>query len=181
MNSAERISSIRSGGRVERAHGITHQGSYSNAAHQWGVAMLMWELWPEDYPRLSLYCLTHDVPEAWVGDVPSPTMRYVPGLKEQLGMYERKINLSLGLPAEQDLSREDYDKLKACDRLELYLWALEQRFAGNRFVEQTIVELTRFFTEQPLPAAAQRLFHELNQGYEPARQAGVMKGLAAGA
>lgn len=177
----ENIVAARAGGRVERAHGIYHHGSYSNAAHQWGVAMLMHALWPEDFPRLALHCLSHDVPEAWVGDVPSPTMRYVPGLKEQLGVYEREINLGLGLPAEQDLPEEDYNKLKACDRLELYLWALEQRMVGNLFVEGTIIELERFFVERPLPERAHELYLEARSSYNlPPTQAGVMKELTSG-
>ncbi len=140
--------------------------------------MLMHAIWPLDFPRLALHCLSHDVPEAWVGDVPAPTMRYVPGLKEQLGHYERQINLSLGLPAEQELDWEDYEKLKACDRLELYLWAREQQMAGNRFVDETIVELERFFVERPLPVAAQAFLAELRRDYtSPPRQAGVMKEL----
>jgi hypothetical protein len=40
----------RSGGRVERCHGLPHHGTYSNASHQWGVAMLMHYLWPDDFP-----------------------------------------------------------------------------------------------------------------------------------
>ena len=75
----------RCGGRVERCHVIPHLGSYSNASHSWGVAMLMHYLWPKDFPRLAIYCLSHDIPEAWTGDIPAPVAWAVPELKEALG------------------------------------------------------------------------------------------------
>jgi hypothetical protein len=100
---ADCIVQSRSGGRVERCHGLPHLGTYSNATHQWGVAMLMHYIWPDDFPRLALVCLTHDVPEAWVGDIPAPTCRYTPGLKESLSAAEGNINKDLLLPAEDEL------------------------------------------------------------------------------
>lgn len=172
---AERIIQTRSGGKVERCHAIPHQGSYSNAAHSWGVAMLMHALWPEDFPRLALACLSHDVPESWVGDIPGPTLRHVPGIREQLGELEDGLNRDLGLPAEGDLPPEDHVKLKACDRLELYLWCREQRAMGNQFAEETYIELTRYFQEVGLPSPAQELFELLEQREVLPRQAGVMK------
>ena len=53
MNTLERITAIRTGGGVERCHGVRHQGSYSNAAHTWGVLVLLQVLWPNDFPRLA--------------------------------------------------------------------------------------------------------------------------------
>jgi 5'-deoxynucleotidase YfbR-like HD superfamily hydrolase len=175
-----RIVQTRAGGRVERCHGAPHHGSYNNAAHSWGVAMLLYVLWPDDFPRLALHCLSHDVPEAWVGDVPAPTMRYVPGLREQLGHIEGRISESLGLPKEHDLPLEDHAKLKACDRLELYIWCHEQKLLGNQFVNEFITELDRFFTEVPLPAEAAALVEEIRKGELLPRQSGVIRELADG-
>lgn len=161
---------------MERSHGITHVGSYSNAAHQWGVAMLMHALWPEDFPRLAIYCLSHDVPEAWVGDIPAPTKRNVPGLKETLDVYESRINRDLGLPAESELEGEDMEKLKACDRLELYLWAKEQVMLGNRFVEGVVRELDHVFEIAPLLPRAASFYAVAREFYtNPPAQDGVMR------
>lgn len=172
---AKWIVQSRAGGRVERCHGVPHAGSYSNAAHSWGVAMLMFYLWPEDFPRLAGACLAHDVPEAWVGDVPAPTMRYLPGLRKDLGEIEDGLNASLGLPAEGELAIEDHVKLKACDRLELYLWCREQLLLGNQFVGETLKELKRFFSEVPLPEEAMKLFRQFENMELLPVQAGVMK------
>lgn len=172
---ADAIVQSRCGGKVERAHGIPHVGSYSNAAHQWGVAMLMHYLWPDDFPRLALVCLTHDVPEAWFGDIPAPTCRYTPGLRDTLGEKEGRCNKSLFLPAEHELSTDDYVKLKACDRLEFYIWCREQELLGNRFASEGRHEIERYFKEVPLLPRAYDLYQEfLNMELLP-RQAGVVR------
>lgn len=175
---ADQLVQSRAGGAVERCHGIPHQGSYSNGAHSWGVAMLMWYLWPEDFPRLAIYCLTHDVPEAWVGDSPAPVGRYVPGYKDEVGKLETRINHSLGLPAEHDLDLADYEKLKACDRLEFWMWSKEQLHRGNLYAQEGLTEIERYFDEVPLPERAKELLAALrNRANVLPRQAGVVKEL----
>jgi hypothetical protein len=151
-----RIRQTRAGGRTERCHGIPHQGSYSNAQHQWGVAMLMHALWPEDFPRLALHCLSHDVPEAWVGDMPATTKRYSPGMREQLTSLEDRIQRDLGLPEDASLGEDDAEKVRSCDHLELYIWGREQSLMGNKFVHEMLRELEKFFEERPFrfPEAA---------------------------
>lgn len=159
-----RIVQTRAGGRTERCHGIPHQGSYNCAQHQWGVAMLMHALWPEDFPRLALHCLSHDVPEAWVGDVPATTKRYAPGLREQLGALEDRIQRDLGLPEDASLSPDDAEKVRSCDHLELYLWGKEQCLQGNLFVEEMVSELDNFFRERPFRFPEARMLYEEIQG-----------------
>lgn len=160
----ERLVGIRTGGGVERCHGIRHTGSYSNASHSWGVAVLMLLLWPEDFARLAVYCLTHDVPEAWVGDIPAPTKRYCPSVREEVSLLENRILKQLRLPTPVNLSSLDAKKLKACDILELYLWALEQVTGGNRHASCILRELQRFIEEEPLPREAQDLYTQLRYG-----------------
>lgn len=172
---AKAVIQSRSGGKVERCHGLPHHGTYSNAAHQWGVALLMHYLWPDDFPRLALACLTHDVPEAWVGDIPAPTCRYAPGLKDTLNTVEGNINKSLLLPAEHELAPDDYAKLKCCDRLEFWLWCVEQELYGNLFAKEGRKEIERYFFEVPLLPEAQRLWEELRAQDCLPIQAGVMK------
>jgi hypothetical protein len=172
---AESVVQSRSGGKVERCHGLPHHGTYSNAAHQWGVAMLMHYLWPDDFPRLALVCLSHDVPEAWVGDIPAPTCRYMPGLKEGLNEAEGNINEDLLLPAEHKLEAIDYAKLKCCDRLEFWLWCCEQELYGNLYAKEGRKEIERYFVEVPLLPEAQELFMEMRSMDLLPVQAGVMK------
>lgn len=174
---ALRIVQSRLGGKVERCHSIPHQGTYSNAAHSWGVAMLMWYLFPEDFPRLAIYCITHDVPEGWVGDVPATVMRYSPSVKAELSQLERLLADDLGFPFEGDMSPEDHAKLKACDRLELYLWCCEQLALGNIHAREPFRELERYFGAQPLHPRAHAFWQQM-RGMDPIpKQAGVVMDL----
>jgi hypothetical protein len=172
---ADALVQSRSGGKVERCHGIPHHGTYSNATHQWGVAMLMHYIWPHDFPRLALACLSHDVPEAWVGDIPAPTCRYMPGLKDGLNVAEGNINKAMYLPAEHELEATDYAKLKCCDRMEFWLWCCEQENFGNLFAKEGKVEIERYFKEVPLLPEAQALYEELRHHDLLPTQAGVIK------
>lgn len=153
MTLFERLQHFRMGGAVERCHTVQHLGTYSVAEHSWGVAVLMLALWPEDFPRLASYCLVHDIPEAWVGDMPAPVKR-VPELKAALQAVESKVLTRLNLPDDSKLGAGDKEKLWACDKLELYFWALEQRWMGNRHAECIINALEGFFESTTLPLEA---------------------------
>ncbi len=174
----QKLLQARAGGKVERCHGIPHHGSYSNAAHQHGVALIMFYLWPEHFSRLAIYCLTHDTPEFIFGDIPAPTLRYVSGFRGQLEELEATYSRSIGLPAEVDLSHEDHAMLKACDVLEFYLWCREQEAQGNRYVEEALSEVKRFMNEKPLPQRAQDFFQYYQAFGVLPEQAGVAKRLA---
>jgi hypothetical protein len=175
VKTALNIIEARGGGRVERCHGIPHHGSYNNAAHSWGVAMLMLQLWPDDFPRLAAACLTHDVPECWTGDIPAPSMRYVPGLKEAIGKIEDRLLARIDLASYNALEGEDYRKLKACDWLEFWLWCREQQAFGNRFAEEGRVEIERYMDTQRLPSPAQEVYAALKERSVVTAQAGVMQ------
>lgn len=177
-NIAHFIVQSRAGGRTERCHNIPHHGSYNVAAHSWGVAMLLYYIWPEDFPRLVIYCLAHDVPEAWVGDIPSPTLTYTPGLKSSIEQLEIAILHKIGLKSTTELPKEDQEKIRACDQLEFWLWAKEQQAHGNKYVQEAITEVERYFREEPLPELAQRVFFELfeNVSLLP-KQHGILKEL----
>lgn len=164
MTPLQRLVSIRMGGGVERCHTVRHLGSCSNAAHSWGVATIMYVLWPADFLRLAAYCIFHDVPEAWVGDIPAPAKKYDPTIKDATTRMEREIFNQLRLPNDNDLIGEDKAKLRACDSLELYFWAREQMTMGNMHAACVIRELEGFFVQEPLPAVAQQLLEELRVG-----------------
>ena len=175
---ARRVVEARGGGRVERCHAVPHLGSYSNASHSWGVAMLMHYLWPEDFPRLALVCLSHDVPERIVGDIPAPPLRVIPGLKDSIAKVEAIVAHGIGLPLEHDLSEEDYRKVKACDHLELWLWSQEQLSLGNKFAEECILALEETWVTRPLPREAMDLKNAIaERGIMPERSLSVLERL----
>jgi len=141
----------------------------------------MYFLWPEDFGRLGIYCLTHDIGEGWTGDIPAPVFWAVKGLKDQIGAIEGALVKAAGCPDENELPKEDFAKLKACDRLELYLWAREQEAMGNQFVWDCLNALRGFFKENPLPDRAQALFKALEeQEILTPRQQGVVQEIVNG-
>lgn len=170
-----RVVGVRLGGAVERAHTIQHQGSYSNARHQWGVAMLLWELWPERFARLAALALTHDVGEGWVGDVPASLKVLLPDLSSRLELAEDRVRAQLGLPSTAEYSEEDQRVIRACDQLELYLWALEQSAQENWAVQDIITNLHRHWRDNPLPAPADLLAAEAwHKQFTPLTQVDVI-------
>ena len=156
-----KIVQARAGGRVNRMHFTPHRPGYDNASHSWGVAMLMLQLWPEDFPRLAEICLTHDIPEHWTGDSPSPIFRYIPGMKEYFNKLHDRINLFLGLAQEGALPEEDLAKLKACDLLEFYMFCREELNCGNVYMQDQIQDIESRVSagEILLPDPAKHLFH----------------------
>jgi hypothetical protein len=126
--------------------------------------MLMYYLWPNDFPRLAIHCLAHDIPEGWTGDVPAPSKPYVAN-HEGWNNVEIKIARALGVPSEYDLTftSGDIAKLKACDLLEFYLWAREQAELGNKFIQEHIHNVQRYITSNPLPEPASKLYERLRQ------------------
>jgi 5'-deoxynucleotidase YfbR-like HD superfamily hydrolase len=160
MNQMLRVVNIRGGGRTERCHTVPHVGEYSNAKHQWGVAMLMWELWPADFQRLAIYCLSHDVAEKWVGDTPATAKKYISGLSRTMGSLEDLLCNRLDIPGEGFLSELDHKKLKDCDYLELYIWCIEQMQMGNNCVLEIIMSLDEFFEDSRLLPAANALLEQ---------------------
>lgn len=164
MDLLERVMAVRMGGGVERCHTVKHFGSYSNAAHSWGVAALMYILFPGDFPRLAPYCIFHDVPEAWVGDIPAPVKKFDPSVKTATNKMERFIFDRLQLPNDADLSEGDKNKLKACDILELYLWSKEQVAAGNKHAHTISLELEGFVNRDGMVPEAAYLFKLLKDG-----------------
>jgi 5'-deoxynucleotidase YfbR-like HD superfamily hydrolase len=138
MTPLQRILQARAGGAVQRCHIVRHSGSYSNAEHSWGVAMLLLQLFP-DRTDLLPAALSHDVPETLWGD--TPTTVKPPGANR----LEDETNRQLQLPAEGDLSPEDHRILKGCDKLELYLWAREQCAQGNLFALELVENLRPYF------------------------------------
>lgn len=174
---AVNIIKSRLGGKVERCHSIPHQGTYNNASHTWGVLMLLWYLFPVDFPRLAAVTMAHDVPEGWLGDIPATVMRYAKGVREEMAKLERLVCEDLGLPFEGDLSAEDHAKLKACDRLELYLWCCEQLTLGNVHAGEPLRELDRYFTLSGLPEPAYSFYLQLKGMSVTPQQAGVVDDL----
>jgi HD domain-containing protein len=132
----------RAGGAVQRCHTVRHLGSYSNAEHSWGVAMLILQLFPE-CPHLLKYALVHDIPEGVTGDVPAPVKK--DGFSD--AEFEDYILREWDLPQLSDLNAADGLVLKTCDKLELWLWTREQGMLGNCYASEVRENLEHWFVQ----------------------------------
>ena len=160
----ESVLVARTGGRVERCHRHTHTGSYSVAMHSWGVAMLMWQLWPQDFGRLGPVCLAHDLAECLTGDMPFPVGQRFPELREQLDRVETRFWYHYDLPGITGLSPADRRKIRACDSLEFYIWCREELERGNNHMNQALLSVVHFLEQEfVLPQEAETLFSELQK------------------
>ncbi|ARM70555.1 hypothetical protein HOR75_gp29 [Shewanella phage SppYZU05] len=112
------LAALRSGG-VERYHAQPDVPAQSTAEHMWGVAILMMKFYGRDLStKLLAAALTHDCGEVGIGDVPSPTKRASPEVKETFDRLEEEMLIQLGVNWVGTLSEEETIALKICDVLE---------------------------------------------------------------
>lgn len=133
---AERVLAIREGGWTDRMHTVLKLRSYRNDGHQWGVATLCDQFFPDASKDLLRACLYHDVPERWCGDSPYPAKkRYEPEIGRLLEEVEGRFAKLLHLDIE--LTEAEQWKLNFCDMLELGLWTREELALGNKLMRGT--------------------------------------------
>lgn len=159
MKLVDRIRAVREAAAVERCHTVPHARSYSNGAHTYGVCVLLRLLWPDE-PHLVDFALFHDTPERWTGDVPSQVIRAHPMLRGALAQEDNRLSSLLALPCEHALNGADFDKFKACDRLELWLWTWEEEAMGNRHVLNMRAMLDESFAAPGTPSEVTDLIHQ---------------------
>ena len=147
---------------VERCHTVPHLRSYSNAAHTYGVCVLLRLLWPDE-PELVDFALFHDTPERWTGDIPSQVIAGNGALRDTLMNEDVRISNRLSLPSEHALDPESFAKFKACDRLELWLWTWEEEALGNRNVLNMRASLDATFGQGSTPQKVINLIHEFRR------------------
>ncbi|UQS95124.1 5'-deoxynucleotidase [Pseudanabaena phage Pam3] len=146
MQLVDRIRAVREAAAVQRCHTVPHLSSYSNGAHTYGVCVLLRLLWPDE-PHLVDFALFHDTPERWTGDVPSQVINRHNDLRDALAREDERISGRLHLPCEHALDFESFIKLKACDRLELWLWTWEEEALGNKHVLNMRASLDATFAD----------------------------------
>jgi len=149
LDTLTRIKAVREAGEVVRCHaGGKTTTNYNNAQHQYGVAMLYAILWPGDIEGL-LTALVHDVPERWLGDIPAPVLRNNQAFRKTLAREEELISAALELPSEHTLTEPQLTRLKNADRLELFLWTLEEESRGNRNFASYRKKIAQMWDDNP--------------------------------
>lgn len=128
---SEKIYNTRMAGRIRRLHIRPMNGEEQNvAAHTWGVAMILLDLFPKVSKETLVFALRHDVPEVSTGDVPANVKWANPELETTLEFMESAF---LGDMGWEKYPPSEYDSLaiKVADRIELLFYCLEQMYMGN--------------------------------------------------
>ena len=156
----QQVLQTRLGGKVQRAHAIPHQGSYSVAEHSWGATMILLLLWPGDFERLGPLMLTHDLAECVLGDIPAPVLKHCSSIRHGVIALHNQFNKTLGLPPLTSVNpiEGDAEKIRACDYLDFYFWVREQHILGNDYVREADIELQNYISGHPLIEPAQWLY-----------------------
>lgn len=144
----ERVKSVRSGGGVRRYH--THRVICEDtvAAHSWGVACVLDQLYYTAGVTISVRLLQaamyHDVAEHVFGDIPSPAKRLMDSekLRRQEDSYMRERGLFTELT--------DFERcvLKIADIIDGMLYCREELARGNTTLLPIAGKYSEYLTEK---------------------------------
>lgn len=136
-------------GFVQRYHQNPEMAKYgqTNAAHQWGVAMLIKILEPNASPTLLMFALTHDVGEIDVGDLAEPFKRENPEFADRheiLENFHRRKTLG-DVVTPDKLTIHESELFGLCDKLEaiLFVGTVEPELLKKRGWPEMIDDVLR--------------------------------------
>lgn len=127
----DRILAAREGAAVERVHTAPHHGSYPNGQHSFNIIMMLFILHPNPTVKLLRAAATHDLAERWSGDVPGSILAIDEALRREVKRVEEDYSRRWGFHV-PDLDKDEEAWLKSLDRLELWLWCIDQLALGNQ-------------------------------------------------
>ena len=151
---------LRKGGAVKRWHTISNAKEQTVAAHSWGVAVIIMELWPDSRADLIYASLLHDVPEQLIGDVPAPTKWAHPRLAKELSLAEETFwdIVKVKFPA---LTSEEVLKLKIADMMELLWYCIEEERLGNKNFKEVFVRGVEYIKRYDLCEASTQMLDDI--------------------
>ena len=96
------------------------------SGHSARVALLLLNYWPMSSVFAITHALTHDLGEAYAGDVPSDIKRQHPELAKELEKVEALGAKMMGI-ADPNCTAIEVAQVNFCDKLDAYLWMLHLR------------------------------------------------------
>jgi len=121
---------LREGGAVKRWHTITNVKEQTVAAHSWGVASIVLDLWPDCSNNLIRAALWHDIAELHTGDIPAPIKWEDREFALACHNIEQRIQEQFSLF--EELTEKEQTRLKMADILELMWYCLDEIKLGNK-------------------------------------------------
>lgn len=147
---SKQLQFIFKGAAVKRYHGETTIKEQTVGAHSFGVMWLCFVL-AEGKPsaQLLLAAAAHDLAEHKIGDVPAPTKRSVPGLRDQLNKLEDEELFKASLFFH--LNSAETRLLKMADAMEGIVYCETERYLGNVMIKRVAANFRRYVGEfEPL-------------------------------
>lgn len=133
-----RLELYRRGMRLKRWHTMEPTVQQNIGHHSAGVCSIIIELYHPVVPpaRLLVAAITHDMPEATIGDIPTTVKWSNPAFANYLDKMETEWfeKHDIANP-EYILADDELALLKICDLLELYIFAWEEMNRGNKEFE----------------------------------------------
>lgn len=154
------IKKQRMASKVDRCHTIPHNKPYTVGQHSFSMQFIALELLGEmlyNNPRAQLdilkHCMTHDLPEVHVGDVPAPVKKYE-GVKETFDNLEDEW-YDRNLPAVFKSEGNHGGKaaiamvsiVKLADMFEYAFHCMEEIQTGNEYFWESMTNIFSYITE----------------------------------
>jgi 5'-deoxynucleotidase YfbR-like HD superfamily hydrolase len=158
------------GGYTQRYHGLRNLMVDYVGHHSYNVAQIVRFIAADLHPVrvfiLLQAALDHDVAETVVGDMPAPTKRAIPGLRDTFAEYEAEVLSDHGInDVSKALTPEEATLLKAADSMDGMRFCIQEVMMGNRLAVKTYEAFESYV--EPLVAGlpdmhrARRLFATL--------------------
>lgn len=139
MSNYERqLAFMRNGGGVRRFHCYRTVLTDLVGHHTYNLMSLLIIAVPPEFltKGLLLAAHQHDQPEFKTGDIPAPTKRGVPGLRDACAAAEGAAIAEACLPDYgASLTHDEHNMLKLADSLDGMFFCIEERRAGSRVLD----------------------------------------------
>lgn len=145
---------------VRRYHQYFTQEVDTVGKHSAGVAVFVHLINPNASKELIMACLTHDMGEVILGDIPAPTKRALSSsAKMEIDRVEESALSSMGFHFVSALTEEEAKLMKVADCLDGLSFCIEERRRGNLSIKPVGDNYALYLSEisGKLPEASWRL------------------------
>lgn len=159
----DRVQFMMEGGSVNRFHARPGLLQQTDAAHSWGVAMLVYLLSPvQPSVELLLAALTHDLAEQYTGDTPAPA-KWALDIQADYAKLENDKLRQYGLDFSSLLTSNEVRILKLADTMDGLLHCCKEAALGNRTVRLIYSKWRSLAKDTVMSKTERELLQTINQ------------------
>lgn len=132
--------------RTIRFHTSEGEVTQNLADHQWGVTMLLLDIWPDSDLNVVRAALDHDLPEHILGDLPHMAKVNYPSYRAAYSAAEEVVSREYGW--HHELTSKEKARIRFCDVLEGWIFSKMQMLRGNTLFRR-IVARSQMYLDEP--------------------------------